>query len=287
MNKEERNNKKNGSKNNSQDMVIISLYVAIAGFVVVAGIFSVMTFMNGQENVVTELEENTTIANSSDIRSYKTPDVDIGVGTNNNTLIDLDELSSDNNTSKYYLSQKDEESNENEVDEKDTATAEKQQDEKKEPTEEKEEDVSKFLAFDESQKMNYPIVGEVIVPYSEDLIYDPTLEQYRTNDNISIASVVGEDVRASATGEVVETGLDEANGYYVVISHGNGWKTTYSQLQKDIVVNEGDIVEKSQVIGHVEAPTRRYSALDPHITFVVTKGDEAVDPGKVLVSNEL
>ncbi len=63
-------------------------------------------------------------------------------------------------------------------------------------------------------------------------IYDATLDQYRTNDHISIGAKKGEAVKASEDGTVESIKTDDERGITVVINHDNGWQTTYSQLQE-------------------------------------------------------
>jgi hypothetical protein len=64
----------------------------------------------------------------------------------------------------------------------------------------------------------------------------------------------GRRVVASAAGTVdqVVDGPDASYGNYIVIRHGNGWKTRYAHLKEDsMVVTKGQHVNKGQVIGRV------------------------------------
>ncbi len=142
--------------------------------------------------------------------------------------------------------------------------------------------VSLFTAFDDNSSMTWPVVGEVIMPYSEDFILDITLDQYRTNDTVRIEANVGSKVEASFSGEVVKVGNTYEDGHFIVLSHGNGWSSTYTQLDKNLLVSEGDVVDNGQVLGYVANPTRRYSALDTHLGFRVEKDDTSVNPQLVL-----
>lgn len=124
-----------------------------------------------------------------------------------------------------------------------------------------------------------PLAGNIVMDYSADhAIYDATLDQYRTNDHISIGAKKGEAVKASEDGTVESVRTDDERGITVVINHDNGWQTTYSQLQEDVVVKEGDKVKKGQKIGSVAEPTKYSVALGEHVDFSIAKDGIKVDP---------
>jgi murein DD-endopeptidase MepM/ murein hydrolase activator NlpD len=130
---------------------------------------------------------------------------------------------------------------------------------------------------------DYPVSGEIVMPYSvECAIYDPTLNQYHTNDSVSISAQAGEVVVAAQKGTVKEITKDEEKGNSVVIEHDNGWLTTYSQLADDISVEAGETVAKGQTIGMVGEPTKYTIALGSHVEFAVEKDGETVDPEKAV-----
>ncbi|MCL2407712.1 MAG: M23 family metallopeptidase [Defluviitaleaceae bacterium] len=140
-----------------------------------------------------------------------------------------------------------------------------------------------FAPFSENDGMNWPIVGEIVMVYSTDrLVFDATLEQFRTNDNLSIGASLGDAINAAAAGRVIAITSTRERGNTVVIDHGNGWRTTYSQLRDDILVREGDVVAKGQQIGNVGTPSIHSSRLGPHLAFSVHQDDSSIDPRRVL-----
>ena len=140
-----------------------------------------------------------------------------------------------------------------------------------------------FNSFDDNQKMAWPVFGEIVMDYdNENLVYDKTLEQYRTNDCISLSAQIGEQVKATADGIVKLITNTPESGNTIVIDHGNNWTTTYSQLQDDLLVNEGDFVKKGQVIGGVNAPTKYGILLGSHLDFKVSHEDNPVDPKLIM-----
>lgn len=147
-----------------------------------------------------------------------------------------------------------------------------------------EDNTQSFNSFDDNQKMEWPVFGEIVMDYdNENLVYDKTLEQYRTNDGISLSAQVGDQVKATADGIVKLITNTPESGNTIVIDHGNDWTTTYSQLQDDLLVNEGDIVKKGQVIGGVNTPTKYGILLGSHLDFKIAHEDNYVDPKLIMV----
>lgn len=140
-----------------------------------------------------------------------------------------------------------------------------------------------FLSFSKDTKMLWPVDGQIVMDYSIDhTIYDKTLDQYRINDSISIATEVGTPVKAAARGTVINITNDNQKGCTVVLDHGNGWQTTYSQLQKDVAVTQNEIVEAGDIIGGVAEPTKYGIALGGHLDFEVKKDGVTTDPKSLL-----
>lgn len=129
----------------------------------------------------------------------------------------------------------------------------------------------------------YPSTGEIILPYSvESAIYDPTLDQYRTNNSMSFASREGDPVLASEKGTIKDIVNDEERGNSVIVEHKDGWLTTYSQLAGEMLVAVGDKVEKGQTLALVAQPTKYTVALGEHLEFAIEKDGETHDPKLVV-----
>lgn len=144
-----------------------------------------------------------------------------------------------------------------------------------------------FSLFDDSKEMAWPVSGQIVMNYSMDTaIYDKTLDLYRTNDSICISVPEGTDVIASADGVVEQIFLDNEKGNSVVINHGNGWVSTYSQLTDDLNVSVGQVVDMGEQIGNVSLPSNYSVLLGPHLDFTVRKDDLSSDPLLVLAQIE-
>lgn len=140
-----------------------------------------------------------------------------------------------------------------------------------------------FSLFDDSKEMSWPVAGKIVMDYSvETAVFDKTLEQYRTNDSICISAPEGTDVKAAAEGVVENIFEDNENGKSIVINHGNGWMTTYSQLENNLLVEVGQVVAEGDVIGKIGEPTNYSVALGAHLDFKLTKDNESTDPKLVL-----
>ena len=129
----------------------------------------------------------------------------------------------------------------------------------------------------------YPISGEIVMPYSVDkAVYDPTLEQYRTNDNICIAAQEGTAVSAAADGKVLEVKDDAESGKTVVVEHADGWRTTYSPLSQQELPKAGDTVTKGQIIGKLDKPTKYQVGLGSHLEFSLERDGQKINPQEKL-----
>lgn len=124
-----------------------------------------------------------------------------------------------------------------------------------------------------------PLKGEVVAAFSMDaLVYDPTLEDWRTHDGVDISADLGTTVLAACSGTVAAVTDDALMGTTVTIDHDGGYQTTYSNLQARPTVEAGDSVSAGQIIGAVGDTAAAEAAQRPHLHFSVTKDGDAVDP---------
>ena len=134
-------------------------------------------------------------------------------------------------------------------------------------------------------KLSYvwPVVGDVELPYSMDaLVYNSTMEDWRTHDGIDIAAQAGTYVRACAAGTVAEVYEDNLYGTTVVIEHGAGLVSYYANLQAEPVVRQGDSVLAGDTIGAVGETALCETAQPPHLHFAMSLDNDSVDPAAYL-----
>ena len=122
-----------------------------------------------------------------------------------------------------------------------------------------------------------PLRGDVLTAFSmEELVYSPTLGDWRTHNGVDIAAQQGTTVLAASAGAVLSVTDDPLMGTTVVLEHDNGYQTTYANLQAKPNVEAGDPVSAGQIIGAVGTTAAAESG-QPHLHFAVTKDGKAVD----------
>ncbi|MEY8387055.1 M23 family metallopeptidase [Oscillospiraceae bacterium 38-13] len=128
-----------------------------------------------------------------------------------------------------------------------------------------------------------PLKGEVLMAFSMDqLVYSPTLADWRTHDGVDISAAPGTTVLAATAGTVSSVEDDPLMGTTVVIAHEGGYETTYANLQAKPTVLPGDLVTAGQIIGAVGTTAAAESAQSPHLHFSVTRDGETVNPEEFL-----
>jgi len=142
-----------------------------------------------------------------------------------------------------------------------------------------------FEPFTTGDELLWPVNGDIAMVFSMDaLVFDPTLVQFRTNDNLRIYAEEGAHVQASANGEVIAIGSNVVRGNYVKIDHGDGWIATYGQLADNKLVRVGDVVQAGQLLGTVGEPSIFGTMHGPHVNLRVTHDDVPVNPYELLAT---
>ncbi len=137
---------------------------------------------------------------------------------------------------------------------------------------------STIAQFDDTQKMSWPVSGTIVLDYSMDTTtYYKTLDQYKCNPGVLIATETNTPVNAAFEGTVASITNDAALGTLVTIDMGNGYQAIYGQL-KDLTVNVGDNVTAGQVLGSISQPTKYFIEEGAHLYFQMTKDGQPIDP---------
>ncbi|NND85613.1 MAG: M23 family metallopeptidase [Acidimicrobiia bacterium] len=107
-------------------------------------------------------------------------------------------------------------------------------------------------------------------------VTQPLLEgaEARAHPGLDIAVPTDSYIRASAPGRVVESGDDPVYGRYIVLDHGNGYRTRYAHASL-LLVDEGASVRRHEVIA-LSGNTGQSTA--PHLHFEILLDGVAVDP---------
>lgn len=107
---------------------------------------------------------------------------------------------------------------------------------------------------------------------------DPIKGVQSFHTGTDMACPTGTPIYASMSGTVVYTGISNVFGKYVIIDHGNGYKTLYAHMSK-IIATKGQFVGQNTKIGLVGSTG--YST-GPHLHFTVYKNGNLVNPMSVL-----
>ena len=100
------------------------------------------------------------------------------------------------------------------------------------------------------------------------------LEDASEHPGVDIAVPAGSYVRAAGDGEVSEAGEDPVYGLFVVIDHGEGYRSRYAHASQ-LFVETGGRVRRNEVIA-LSGSTGRSTA--PHLHFEILLDGEPVDP---------
>ncbi len=97
--------------------------------------------------------------------------------------------------------------------------------------------------------------------------------------DISGANAAGQPIVAADGGTVAFAGSDDSGyGTYVIIDHGNGYRSYYGHMTKALI-QTGEKVAQGQLIGLVGSTG---DSTGPHCHFEVRKGDDRIDPTKLV-----
>jgi murein DD-endopeptidase MepM/ murein hydrolase activator NlpD len=117
-----------------------------------------------------------------------------------------------------------------------------------------------------------PAPGKVTSKFGRRI--DPINGKPAYHQGLDIRGRLGSEVKATASGIVITQKYDRVRGRYVMLDHGNGFVTKYAHLKRSLV-QEGDSVEKNQVIGLVGNSGR---STGPHLHYEIHYENKTVNP---------
>ena len=130
-----------------------------------------------------------------------------------------------------------------------------------------------------SKVFTWPVKGAILREYSvEALSYDPTLEDWRTHGGLDIAADQGVQVLSISAGTVEQIYRDGLMGTTVVVDHGGGLRSWYSNLDEETAVQPGDPVEIGGVLGTVGSTAIAEVGVGSHIHLETDLNGTPVDP---------
>lgn len=128
------------------------------------------------------------------------------------------------------------------------------------------------LATQDELDFEWPVLGHLSSPFGVD-------RGNHDHDGIDLKADEGTPIHAAETGQVVYAG-DELGDYgnVVIIKHRGRWATVYAHNRKHLV-DEGEFVEKGDVIAEVGETG---NASTPHLHFEVRRNNAPRDPQSCL-----
>lgn len=131
-----------------------------------------------------------------------------------------------------------------------------------------------------------PVDGYITREYSEtELLYTPTMNDFRTHNGIDLAAEQGTGVCAFADGVIKEIYNDALMGVSVVIEHTGGLVSCYRNLSDDLARNTvvGNTVKVGELLGGVGESAIVESADVPHVHFELYLDGECVNPEEYFI----
>ena len=133
----------------------------------------------------------------------------------------------------------------------------------------------------ETKAFVLPVNGKIFAAYSGDeLVYNRTLDDWRTHNGVDISAAPGDAVKAGADGKVSDIYEDGMLGTVVVLEH-SGFTARYCGLSTATYMKKGDTVTQGQTIGTV-GETAMEILEESHIHLEIEKNGKIVNPDTVL-----
>ena len=134
-----------------------------------------------------------------------------------------------------------------------------------------------------SDVFTWPVKGAVLRDFSlEVLSRDPTMGDWRTHSGLDLAAAQGVKVLAMSAGTVEQIYEDPLMGTTVVVDHGGGLQSRYSNLAAETAVREGDAVAIGQILGEVGGTAMAEVGMDSHLHLETLLDGQLVDPREYL-----
>jgi len=130
----------------------------------------------------------------------------------------------------------------------------------------------RYLDTLQNVPLGAPVPGVITSRFGNRL--DPINGEPAYHRGVDIRGRMGSDVKATADATVLIQNYDKLRGRYVVLDHGNGFRTKYAHLKKGLV-QKGDLVKRGQVIGLVGNSGR---STGPHVHYEIQYNDKIVNP---------
>jgi murein DD-endopeptidase MepM/ murein hydrolase activator NlpD len=109
--------------------------------------------------------------------------------------------------------------------------------------------------------------------------FDPVRKRMAHHKGIDIAGPIGDDIAASAGGEIITARSSPSFGKYIEIKHEYGFISRYGHLNR-LKVKKGQKVSQGQIIGERGNSGR---SRGPHLHYEIEKDNKSLDPTQFMV----
>jgi len=137
-------------------------------------------------------------------------------------------------------------------------------------------DTDRYLAAFQKMPLGRPIKTKISSRFGKRT--DPLNKKRAFHAGVDFKGDTGDKIRTTGDALVKKSAYNKGFGYYLVLSHGNGYDTMYAHLSKRLV-KRGDRVKRGQIIGLVGNSGRSTGS---HLHYEVRRYGKAINPMKYL-----
>ncbi|MCL1944209.1 MAG: M23 family metallopeptidase [Firmicutes bacterium] len=119
------------------------------------------------------------------------------------------------------------------------------------------------------------------------LIYNPTLNEWRTVNGTIFSVKEDIDVHSVSDGQVVDVQDTQLEGVVVKIDHGDGIVSTYMSLAENPAVEVGQKIKAGDVIGQTSDHMSKYAHFNNQLYLEVKQAGKLIDPMTILPNQEV
>jgi murein DD-endopeptidase MepM/ murein hydrolase activator NlpD len=137
-------------------------------------------------------------------------------------------------------------------------------------------DTDRYLTVLQKMPLGRPINTKISSRFGKRI--DPLNKKRAFHTGIDFKGNTGDKVRTTGDALVKKSAHNKGLGYYIVLSHGNGYETMYAHLSKRLV-RRGDRVKRGQTIGLIGNSGRSTGS---HLHYEVRRYGKAINPMKYM-----
>lgn len=128
------------------------------------------------------------------------------------------------------------------------------------------------------ERMMFPCGQRIINDYTQEPVFSKTMKDWRIHTGIDYEAQTGGPVFCVWDGTVQKVYKDLLWGYSVEILHDGNIISKYKNLDKKVLVKEGEFVKGGQAIGKVGDSAIIEIKENPHLHFELWTGGEPINP---------